>query len=217
MISERIKSIASLIEKNESVVDIGCDHAYLAVQLRKNNHLAKIICAEFREGPLERAKQTLTDYGIENYETILSDGVSNISEQMDVAVMAGMGTYTIEHIMQQDKEYFYNCKKFIVLSNKDVSELRSWLVDNGFKIVDEVMVKEVHFYEILVVTKGQQILSEEEKEFGPIMLKKRSEEFIECYRQQKEKLANLLANLPLNHPDSNKFEEEIAKIERILE
>ena len=41
MLNKKLKTIASLIDKNDTVLDIGCDHAYLAIYLKQNN-LCKI-------------------------------------------------------------------------------------------------------------------------------------------------------------------------------
>ena len=39
MLNLKLKTIASLINKNDIVIDIGCDHAFLAIVLKKINYV----------------------------------------------------------------------------------------------------------------------------------------------------------------------------------
>ena len=57
MISSRIKEIASFIKESESVADVGCDHAYVSIKLKKENVASRVIAMDVREGPLEIARR----------------------------------------------------------------------------------------------------------------------------------------------------------------
>ena len=37
MLNQKLKVIANLINPQDKVIDIGCDHAYLAIYLKENN------------------------------------------------------------------------------------------------------------------------------------------------------------------------------------
>ena len=43
--------VASLIEKDDKVIDIGCDHALLSIYLVENKKINRVIASDNREGP----------------------------------------------------------------------------------------------------------------------------------------------------------------------
>ncbi len=215
MISKRIREIGKLIDNEYSVVDIGCDHGYLAQVLREQGNDQLIICSDEKIGPLENAKKNLVYFT--NIDYYLSDGVRNIDKQVDVAVMAGMGHNTVEHIITDSLSYFRSCKKIIIEVNSLVDEMRRWLISNGFKIVDETVVHDYKFYEILVVENGEMKLTEKEIQFGPILLKTRTEVFKKYWQSTSDKLQNIVNHLNKNHPDAIGLTNKINAIQEMLE
>lgn len=215
MISKRIRKIASLINEHESVIDVGCDHAYLALQLRKNGNQQKIICCDNKKGPLEKSRETISKNNLENIEIVLSDGVVEVKEIMDVAVIAGMGCGSIIRILKNDPDYF-RTNRLILQPNESAHLLRSWLTENSFKINAELMIKDYKYYEILSAARGSQKLNEQEQEFGPFLIREKSEVFVECYTKKLVKLHSIYQSLPQQHPDRARLKQEIKKIEAIL-
>ncbi len=201
MISKRIRTIASLIEKDKKVIDIGCDHAFLAVILRQNGHEAEIVCTDLRKGPCEKARENLDLYGYTDVPVIRTPGVQGIEFQADIAVMAGMGYKTVTEIIEKDMDYFRKCEKIIIQMNHSNDLLRRWLHEHGFTIADEIMIKDYKYYEILTVENGYQILLPEEIIYGPVLLRERSPEFIAYYVEKVEKLGKVLREITPDHPD----------------
>lgn len=215
MISKRIKTIADMIDISESVVDVGCDHGYLAVCLKNKGHQGKILCVDNKEGPLNKAKENIDKYQLDNTDTLLSNGLENVKDIMDVVVIAGIGCKTMIQIISSNIEYFES-NRLILQSNDNVDLLREWLNKSGFKIDDETILKDYKYYEILQVSKGKQNLTALELEFGPFLLKEKSPVFVECYKQKRDKLIRILENLPSKHPDRFELEQNIKKIETII-
>jgi len=209
MISKRIKTIASLIKNDESVVDVGCDHAYLALSLRNNGHKAKIFCVDNKIGPLSSANDTISTYNLDNCETILSDGLSKINASFDIVVMAGMGYHNVISIIDKRVE------KAIIQVNTDVDKMRKWLTENGFEIIDEIVIFDIKYYEILMVRKGKQQLNELEISCGPINLQKKDEVFLEYINYRKEKLQHILQGLSVDNKDYNEIEKKIKLLEAV--
>ena len=89
-------------------------------------------------------------------------------------------------------DYFRNCKQIIIQVNQDVSLLRKWLTFNDFKIVNEKIVYEYKYYEILVIENGKMNLNEDEILFGPYLLKEKSKVFVDYYKSQITKLNKIL-------------------------
>lgn len=215
MISKRIKEIARLIKNEYSFVDIGCDHGYLALLARENGNKNLIICSDNKDGPLNNARNNLKNY--DNILFVLSDGAKKISVQTDVAVLAGMGHVTVKNIILDSLDYFRNCKQIIIQVNQDVSLLRKWLTFNDFKIVNEKIVYEYKYYEILVIENGKMNLNEDEILFGPYLLKEKSKVFVDYYKSQITKLNKILKGLDSKHPDRLKLQGKILKIKKMLE
>ncbi|MBR0385081.1 MAG: SAM-dependent methyltransferase [Erysipelotrichaceae bacterium] len=214
MISKRIRYIASLIDDNESVADVGCDHAYLAVLLKENGHKAEIVCTDNKPGPLKKARHNLDAFGCRDVKTVMTDGVSGLDDCYDVTVMAGMGCHTVIHIMEDNPGYFRH-GRLIIQINTEIPMLRRWLNGHDFMITNEHLVKDRRFYEILEVKSGIQSLNEQEIEFGPCFLKKKGELWQQYCQYRIAKLRSIADRLNEEHPDRIKLEEEIKRISTV--
>ena len=214
MNNKRIEAISQLIDNDESVIDIGCDHGFLAKMLRTKGNNKLIICSDNKIGPLNNARNNLIGYDNINFE--LTDGVDNIDTVCDVCVLAGMGHNTVISIIENNENYFRNCKKIIIQVNSVVAQMRQYLSNHKFQIIDECMVYDYKYYQIMVVKTGQQQLNELQIEFGPVLLEKKGEVFLQCYQKQLNHFQSLLSTLPENHPDRSQLSQKIEQIKSVL-
>ena len=214
MNNKRIEAISQLIDNDESVIDIGCDHGFLAKMLRTKGNNKLIICSDNKIGPLNNARNNLIGY--DNIYFELTDGVDNIDTVCDVCVLAGMGHNTVISIIENNENYFRNCKKIIIQVNSVVGQMRQYLSNNKFQIIDECMVYDYKYYQIMVVKSGQQQLNELQIEFGPVLLEKKGEVFLQCYQKQLSHFQSLLSSLPENHPDRSQLSKKIEQIKSVL-
>ena len=214
MNNKRIEAISQLIDNDESVIDIGCDHGFLAKMLRTKGNNKLIICSDNKIGPLNNARNNLIGYDNINFE--LTDGVDNIDTVCDVCVLAGMGHNTVISIIENNENYFRNCKKIIIQVNSVVAQMRQYLSNHKFQIIDECMVYDYKYYQIMVVQTGQQQLNELQIEFGPVLLEKKGEVFLQCYQKQLSHFQSLLSTLPENHPDRSQLSKKIEQIKSVL-
>ena len=214
MNNKRIEAISQLIDNDESVIDIGCDHGFLAKMLRTKGNNKLIICSDNKIGPLNNARNNLIGY--DNIYFELTDGVDNIDTVCDVCVLAGMGHNTVISIIENNENYFRNCKKIIIQVNSVVAQMRQYLSNHKFQIIDECMVYDYKYYQIMVVKTGQQQLNELQIEFGPVLLEKKGEVFLQCYQKQLGHFQSLLSTLPENHPDRSQLSQKIEQIKSVL-
>ena len=214
MNNKRIEAISQLIDNDESVIDIGCDHGFLAKMLRIKGNNKLIICSDNKIGPLNNARNNLIGYDNINFE--LTDGVDNIDTVCDVCVLAGMGHNTVISIIENNEDYFRNCKKIIIQVNSVVGQMRQYLSNHKFQIIDECMVYDYKYYQIMVVKSGQQQLNELQIEFGPVLLEKKGDVFLQCYQKQLSHFQSLLSSLPENHPDRSQLSKKIEQIKSVL-
>lgn len=214
MNNKRIEAISQLIDNDESVIDIGCDHGFLAKMLRIKGNNKLIICSDNKIGPLNNARNNLIGY--DNIYFELTDGVDNIDTVCDVCVLAGMGHNTVISIIENNENYFRNCKKIIIQVNSVVGQIRQYLSNHKFQIIDECMVYDYKYYQIMVVKTGQQQLNELQIEFGPVLLEKKGDVFLQCYQKQLNHFQSLLSTLPENHPDRSQLSKKIEQIKSVL-
>lgn len=155
---KRIETLASLVDKDAYVLDIGTDHAYLPIYLYKNNITKSIVGSDISKNALEYAKANLVKYGLENkIKLIVSDGFKNINETFDIAIISGVGTQTIKKIL----DYNNLPNKLIISSHKNVLELRKYMQNIGYKIIEEKIVYENEkYYDLIKYEKGYDNLDE---------------------------------------------------------
>lgn len=153
----RIKAIASLVDNDALVVDIGTDHAYLPIYLYENDITKNIVASDISSNALLFAKNNLEKHYLRGkIKLVVSDGFKNLDECFDIAIISGVGTETIKKIL--DNEVLPN--KLILSSHKNVSDLREYMFKIGYKIEKEIIVYENNiYYNIIKYIKGKDNLS----------------------------------------------------------
>ena len=201
-ISKRLKSIASFIEDNSSIVDIGCDHGLLDIYLFKNKKNLKIIASDVNQNALNNAIKNIKKEKLEkNIKTVLSNGLDNIdTADIDTIVISGMGTHTIVGILYNNLSKLKNVKTLIIQSNNDLDFLRYKLKKIGFIITKEQLVEEGNIiYTIIKFNKGFKIYTKKELYLGPYLLKENSSLFQKKNKQELTKLENFYPLIPKSH------------------
>ncbi|MEG6585843.1 tRNA (adenine(22)-N(1))-methyltransferase [Dendrosporobacter sp. 1207_IL3150] len=177
-LGERLTAVASLIPKNTVMADIGTDHAYLPIYLLKSNIIRSAVAGEVNKGPYHAAKETIEYYGAVNDVSLrLGDGLDVIRpNEVDVVVIAGMGGGTIVDILEKSPETAKSLQQIILQPMNASATLRKWLVENGWFIADELLVKEdERLYEIISAKQGKQIEIEPILfDIGPVLWSSRS-------------------------------------------
>lgn len=153
----RIEAIASLVDKDTLVVDIGTDHAYLPIYLYENDITKNIVASDISSNALLFAKNNLDKHNLSSkIKLVVSDGFKNLDGCFDIAIISGVGTETIKKIL--DNEVLPN--KLILSSHKNVNDLREYMLKIGYKIEKEIIVYENNiYYNIIKYVKGKDNLS----------------------------------------------------------
>ncbi|MDO8030264.1 class I SAM-dependent methyltransferase ['Planchonia careya' phytoplasma] len=125
---KRILFIASLIKNYNTVADIGTDHGLVLKKALDLGYIYKGIAADISSKALSNARKNLKNYPVQFF---VSDGFKNISSDFDLAVICGLGAYTIINILKTapiTKPYLLGCQSKIHL-------LFDWLKNNNFLII----------------------------------------------------------------------------------
>lgn len=215
-LSKRLAAIKQFVLKDSILADIGCDHAYLPCACVLDGTCAKAYACDINEGPLKRAMETIKETDTMNRVfPVLCAGLKDCPQDTDLIIISGMGFETIKTILENDYHRLKQFKRLILQSNSDVDYLRRWISDHGFKIVDEALVHEGHYYQIVVVEPcGGKALNEDEILFGPIMPKK--ELFNEYWEYRRHKLLMILNQLEDGHEKAAEITNLIQRIEKQL-
>ena len=210
-VSKRLKCIAELINKGSVVYDVGSDHALLPCYLITNNICPKVYAGDNKEGPLNKAKENINKYQLNDLVIpILQDGIPDYIEDIDIISITGMGYYTIEKIL--DKANLNKYKYIIVESNSDVNLLRKYISDHNYKIIDEKIIYDDFYYQVIVFnTDYHETYDKLEIEYGPILLKRKDEIFYDYLLHQLNKINSI------NTGAYNKYDEKIAQIKKLLD
>lgn len=152
-LTDRLLKIASLVTKGKRVADIGTDHGYIPVYLLNKGHVDFAILADVNKGPLENARGEVRHNNLlEKVDLRLGSGIEVLKvNEVDEVIIAGMGGLLISELLEAKKEVAHSVDKLILQPMQAQNELRKYLLNNGYEILDEVLVKEdFRIYEIIV-------------------------------------------------------------------
>lgn len=145
-LSSRLLACCSLVAPGDRVADIGCDHGYLGIYLLHKGIASAVIASDINEGPLQSAVRNSEKFGVrDKISFYLSDGVRSIPREFDTMVCAGMGGDTMVSILSaapwlQKEQY-----RLILQCQSKTPLLRKYLSDNGWRIVQEKVLKDGKF------------------------------------------------------------------------
>ena len=218
MLSKRLSIIYSFIDEGSSVVDVGCDHGYLLIELAKNNKSTNLLGVENKLGPFSTLKKNIKLNNLDDKINIsLSDGISNVDSSFDTLVIAGMGSDNIVGIIERNKDKLSLFNTIIIDSHTETEKIRRYFVKKYYKISNEKIIKDNKIvYEIIKFVKGKANYSDLEFKYGPIILNnKNDEEFKEIYKDRVQYLTKKLENAT-NEKFKNNLSSEIEEICSIL-
>lgn len=152
-LTDRLLKIADLVTKGKKIADIGTDHGYIPVYLLNKGHVDFAILADVNKGPLENARSEVRHNNLtDKVDLRLGSGIEVLNEnEVDEVIIAGMGGILISELLEAKKSVAHNLDKLILQPMQAQDELRKYLLNNGYEILDEVLVKEdFRIYEIIV-------------------------------------------------------------------
>ena len=192
-ISYRIKVLAECVKECCVLADVGCDHGFVPYLLLRNGVCRKAILIDISFKSLNKARKLFLKSGLENHAEFRQGGGLTVlkTDEADFAVIAGLGGVEIIDILKADDK---GVRRFLLQPMKNTRLLREFLVKNNFKLEkDFIIFEKNHFYDIIVTSKGSDILTEAELEFGKDNLKNKTKDFIKFLNYKKiqtEKILN---------------------------
>ena len=200
--SRRIEQVLHYLEPDERVADIGCDHGYVLIHGALEGKISKGIGVEVNQGPYLQALENIEAFGVEEQiELRLGNGLQPIAPgEADVCVIGGMGGRLIRQILENNPATTSSFRKLILQPMNGEVKLRSWLLDNGWKLVREEILVMDELYLYLVAEQGEMILNDPFLlEIGPLLALTPSIEQQEYIRANLSKLNHILTSIGLGN------------------
>lgn len=190
--SKRIIELSKMVDNSKTVYDVGCDHAYLDIYLKKYCNVKDCYAIDIRKSIIETAKKNISDWKLD-IKVLLNNGLDDINiVKNSVVVIAGMGTKNILKILKDKK-----IDEMIIQSNDDIYLLRKTLIEWGYKITDEKVVYDNCYYYVLIkFSLGTVKYTEEEMFLGPILIKKNEQSYIEYLKYLDKKYDRMIKDIP---------------------
>ena len=223
-LSKRLQAVARQIPAGLRVADVGTDHGYLPVYLVVNDIAPKVIASDRGKRPLDSARQLISLLSLENQIDVrLGDGLSVLQpDEAEVICLAGMGGVAIKEIISAGLPLAQAAKRLVLQPQRNVPAVRRFLVANGFKIVAEDLAEDDGFYyDIIAVEPGLMERTEQEADFGPLLLRDGHPLFKDFLILKETDLTQLLAAMADNNSKDSlqrkkQLEEEISRIGKLI-
>jgi tRNA (adenine22-N1)-methyltransferase len=182
-LSQRLERVAAQVPAGARLADIGSDHGYLPVALLRRGVIAAGVAGEVALTPFQAAERSVRENGLEQHISVRrADGLAAIepTDGITAISLCGMGGETIRDILERGKACLNGQERLILQPNGGEQPLRHWLMDQGYRIVFEEVLRENRFdYEIIVAERGAAVLySAAQLYFGPLLLQARSPAFL---------------------------------------
>lgn len=140
MLKKRLHTAASLVRGGDILCDVGSDHAYLPLMLIESGVIKRAIACDVNPGPLAHGREHALKRGIDTIDFILSDGLTAVGQDFDVATICGMGGELIIKIITEGGAMAQ--KRLILQPMTGIEKLRAFLWQNGYNITDELFAVE---------------------------------------------------------------------------
>ncbi|HFL3256533.1 TPA: tRNA (adenine(22)-N(1))-methyltransferase TrmK [Clostridioides difficile] len=226
-LADRLLKIASLVSDGKKIADIGTDHGYIPVYLLKEGKVPFAVLADVNKGPLDNAhKEVIQNNLLDKVDLRLGSGIEILEiGEVEEVIIAGMGGILISELLEAKKEVAHNVEKLILQPMQAQEELRYYLLNNGYEILEEVLVREdFRIYEIIVAKyTGKNTIIEDEiyYEVGIKLLENKDSlfnDFIEKKIKTYSSIVNKLEGKNGEAIDKKRKESEVAikKLENLI-
>lgn len=198
-LTKRLEKIASYVQHNSIIADLGTDHGYIPIYLALNNIISKAYAADIGKAPLERAKKNINDYGVEDkVEAILSDGLENLKKKkIDTLIIAGMGGMLIKKILLDGYLKLKEIPNLILSPHLDSKEVRKVVHQLGYLIIQEELILEDNkIYPIIVCIHGKEHYEKEyEYKYGKVLIDNQDKLLKKYLLEEEKKYKNIYSNI----------------------
>ncbi len=215
-LSKRLETIIDLVPKSKTACDIGCDHAYVAIELVLREKVSKVYAMDINEGPLAIADKNVKTSGLNRrIKLLLSDGLNKLEEACETIIIAGMGGALIEKILRDDVAKVLKAKSLVLSPQSEEGKVRSLLYELGFFIEEEKVVEDLDkIYFVIKAVKGSRDYGYDYR-YSESLIKAGDPSYLDFVLKKIAKLSGLLSRVPETR--QKELRKEIAEMEEIAD
>lgn len=225
-LSQRLETLIAMVPPSDLVLDVGCDHGYVSIELLQKGIARSIIASDLRPGPLAFAESHIQRAGLSGkIRTECCDGIPKDFQEFSkngqrnnvTCLIAGMGGILIGDILKRGKSELDRIQSFVFSPQSDWKLFRMTCAGMGLMIDSEEMIEEDgKYYLIIRAVHGKNIrYGERELMFGPDLLKKKHPVLKRYLIRRKSVLRNILENLKKS--GSSESENRLREVKEELE
>jgi len=221
-LSKRLSACLDTLSSLRIIADIGTDHAYLPCHGITNGIIDKAIAIDIIDGPLERARRTITDYGLtDKIELRKGSGLEPLSiGEVEGVNIAGMGGKLMSQLLLDSLPVAKSMKILVFQPQSGEAILRKTLFENGFTITKEQLLEEEGIIYTIIAAKPScknQDYSELDIIFGPTLRQSvKDESFSKKWCQELVAIEEILNRIPEGNERKSAFEEKKQLIKDVL-
>lgn len=200
-LSKRLTALAELVTAGNRLADVGTDHGYVPISLLEQKKIPSAIAMDINKGPLERAKEHISQYGYEKYiETRLSDGLHGLKPgESDTVLIAGMGGDLMRRILEEGETVLGTVQELILQPQSEIAKVRLWLTEHGWMIeCEDIVLDEGKYYPMMRAVHGTETMSYSmvDYRFGKLAVQKSLDTLKEYLEDRRHKQMEILAAMP---------------------
>ncbi len=214
-LTPRLRCVADLIGECGYLADIGTDHAYIPIYAVQNGQAMRAVASDVVKGPVKIAEKNVAEYALdEQIDVVLADGLER-ALGADVIVIAGMGGKLICDILSANLNIARSAKRLVLQPMTCVEDVRRFLHQNSFCVVDEKLAKEENkIYNVLVARCGEESVTDEFLYFVGKKLFENKDPLLPEYLHKKIAVLTRRAN-GMKNSDNPKVVAERKKVEAL--
>lgn len=220
-ISKRLETIASFVDIGDKTADIGTDHGFVPNFLIQKGISDFVIASDISESSLNKSMEFTKE--MKNEDKIVSrvgSGLSVLKKgEVNTAIIAGMGGLLMEEIIKSDWDIAINLDKIILQPMQAMSEIRKFLYENKFEIIDEkIIYEDKKFFEIILTKYSGEVQKIDEIFYEiPKMPYLRQDKIIYDYLKNRIEYNSMILKSLEKSKDLKKVEAKIKKVSKFIQ
>lgn len=217
---KRLDVIASFVDDDSYIADIGSGHALIPIMLFEQGKIKGAELIENKRGPFGIMKENIEKAGfLSSCHLSLSSGCDDLDKEADTLIIAGMGGLLISKILEQGKDKFSNVKTVIIDAHKDFASPIKTLYGLGFSLeMNETFWENGIYYDVMKWSKRPLAASYSviQLEFGPLNVKEKNEAWKRKLELEIGKLKKIAKKEKISETSKKDIQSRIDRIEEAL-
>lgn len=213
----RLETIASFVDKGSVVADIGSDHCQIPILLCKQGKCSFVQAVENKRGPYKKMCDEILKSGYSSIiRASLSNGISELSEEVDTLVLAGMGGRLIKNILQSNEAKLSRIKTIIIDAHSDKELIFDYMVSISYVLQDNKFIYDAgkpYDVQKWIKSPKKKEYSDIQKVFGPLNLQRRPESWVHYWEVEKKRILEIIAKEDLPKETEKKLLNQLSKID----